>query len=163
MWIEDFAGRIQRAGGLETVFCLCLTSSSFRAALSVLSFILPLFHPLFCLYLPVEFSSVKKKKRKTNWWIMTKSPWHHISETRREACTNMHWLNSIEALCLSSTFQYHTQMLVDSCRTEWLQNLPDGRKRNGQKKERNEVLMLGLFLLFSSYPLKIMESPTSSH
>lgn len=77
----------------------------FFTALPVLPFILPLFHPLFGL--PVELFSMKKEKNQISG--LQKSHLAVVFHRRT------HRLMSIYALCLTTTFQHLTQILVGSC------------------------------------------------
>lgn len=135
MWIEDFAGKIQPAGGLETLFFLCL--SLFSSIFSV-SF-LPLFQnctSCSVVYPPTLPSFVRSlspggvvlnEKGKKN--LISGLQQSHLAMIFQR---DTHRLMSIYALCLTTTFQHHKQ---NTCRLCDFRRTPmDGKETTKKEK-----------------------------
>lgn len=117
---------------------LCHFFPFFKTALPVLSFILPLFHPLFGLCLPAELFSMKKKKKN----LISGLQQSHLAMIFQR---DTHRLMSIYALCLTTTFQHHKE---NTCRLCELRGTPMyGKETKKKKKSSNEDLSLCIYLL----------------
>lgn len=148
MWIDDFSGKIQPAGGLETLFFLCLSlfSSIFSVSL------LPLFQnctSCSVVYPPTLPSFVRSlspggvvlnEKGKKN--LISGLQQSHLAIIFQR---DTHRLMSIYALCLTTTFQHHKEYTCRLC--ELRRTLMDGKETKKEKKSSNEDLSLCIYLL----------------